>query len=70
VGKAVDESGRSLKFFNTTPTGGFGAAYTDTGEPRESHVCFINGVQCRADEAYFGGVVVRPAAAKGAAHGA
>jgi len=60
VGRAVDETGRPLTFINLTLTGGFGAAYADTGERRDSHVCFIDGVRCWADEAYFGGVVVRP----------
>lgn len=67
VERAVDESGRPLRF-NAAVGVGFAATYADTGEPRESHVCFINGVECQANEAYFGGVVVRPAAAKGATH--
>ena len=64
VARAVDETGRPLTFFNTSLTGGFGAAYADTGErldtPGEACLCFIDGVRCRAREAYFGGVVVQP----------
>jgi hypothetical protein len=32
-----------------------------TGEASSSHRCFIRGVECHADEAKFGGVVVIPA---------
>jgi hypothetical protein len=57
---ATDEAGRRLQFSNVSLSGGFRAVYTDTGEARESHVCFVRGVRCRADEAYFGGIVIRP----------
>jgi len=54
----VDEQGRALEFFNTGLGGGFRAVYADSREERRSHVCFINGVRCWADEARFGGIVV------------
>ena len=60
VERAADETGRRLTFFNLGFSGGFGAAYADTAEPRDSHICFIDGVRCWADEAHFGGIVVRP----------
>jgi hypothetical protein len=60
VARAVDETGRPIHFFNPGLLGGFGAAYRDTKEPRDSQVCFIDGVRCWADEARFGGIVVRP----------
>lgn len=60
VVSATDESGRSLQFFNESPSGGFMARYADTGEPRNSHVCFVNGIRCWAEEARFGGIVVQP----------
>ena len=60
VAEAVDEDGRSLAFFNTGLGGGFGARVVATGETRASHACFIRGVPCYADEARFGGIVVRP----------
>lgn len=60
VERAVDETGRALTFFNLGFGGGFGARYRDTGEPRTSHACWIDGARCRADEARFGGIVVRP----------
>jgi hypothetical protein len=58
--RAVDEEGRPLQFFNESLTGGFVAVYADTGEQRESHLCVVDGIGCRADEAYMGGIVVRP----------
>jgi hypothetical protein len=60
VARAVDEDARPLRFFNTSMSGAFAASYVDTGEPRDSNLCFIDGVRCRADEARFGGIVVRP----------
>lgn len=58
--QAADESGRLLKFCNVSFSGGFQAAYADTGETRESHICFVRGIRCWADEAYFGGIVIQP----------
>lgn len=55
--QAVDEAGRLLRF---TGLGcGFQAAYADTGELRDSHVCFVRGVRCWANEAHFGGIVIQ-----------
>lgn len=57
---ATDENGRLLKFSNTTiMAGGFAAEYADTGEPRDSHICYIDGIKCRADEHRFGGIVIQ-----------
>ena len=60
VDRAVDESGRALRFSNVGMSGGFVASYADTGDKRDSHVCYVDGVKCWADEARFGGVVVQP----------
>jgi hypothetical protein len=60
VGRARSEDGRPLRFFNLDLSGGIGAEYADTGEARASLECLVDGVRCRADEARFGGVVVRP----------
>ncbi len=57
--KARDESNRPLEFHNESFSGGFVARYADTGEKREGHVCFIEGVRCWADEARFGGIVIQ-----------
>ena len=57
---ATDESGRPLRFSNVSPLGGgFQAADADTGALRESHLCFVRGVRCWADEARFGGIVIQ-----------
>jgi len=58
--KATDENGRLLVFSNVSLSGGFVARYADTGEERDSHICFIDGVKCRADEARFGGIIIQP----------
>ena len=58
AGKAASQDGRALKFYNLSLSGGFGASYADTGEPYDSHDCFIDGIKCRADEARFGGIVI------------
>ena len=59
--RAADENGRPLEFSNESFSGGFIAKYSDTGEGRGSHICYIDGVKCWADEAYFGGIIIRPA---------
>lgn len=56
---AVDETGRKLGFGNESFSGGFVAWYADTSESRDSHICYINGVKCWADEAHMGGIVIR-----------
>ena len=58
--EAADEHGRPLNFFNVDMSGGFRAVYPDTGEERDSHVCYVRGVRCWADEARFGGIVIEP----------
>ena len=57
---AADENGRRLSFTNVALSGGFAALYGDTHEERASHVCYINGIKCWADEARFGGIVIQP----------
>ena len=57
--KAVDETGRKLGFGNESFSGGFVAWYADTNETRESHLCYIDGIECWADEAHMGGIVIR-----------
>ncbi len=57
--KAADENGRPLGFGNVSFSGGFVAWYKDTDEERDSHICFIDGIKCWADEAHMGGIVIR-----------
>jgi hypothetical protein len=40
-------------------SGGFAAKYADTGEEYPSHVCFIEGAKCYADEARLGGIRIQ-----------
>ena len=53
---AYDENHRQLKFYNQSFSGGFLAFYADTDEKYDSHLCYIDGVKCYADEHHFGGI--------------
>ncbi len=37
----------------------FVAWCADTNLTRESHICFIKGIKCWADEAHMGGIAIR-----------
>ena len=56
--RATDENGRGLQFTNESVSGGFIATYRDTGEVRDNHICFVDGIRCWADEAHMGGIIV------------
>jgi hypothetical protein len=56
---ATDFIGRKLLFYNVDASGGYRAIYADTNEIYDSHQCFISGMECRADEAKFGGIVIQ-----------
>lgn len=58
--KACDIQGQKLIFFNLSMSGGFGAMVSDTKQEYPSHICYIEGKQCWADEARFGGIVIQP----------
>lgn len=60
--RAVNSEGLPVKFFNKDFGGGFIAiARKDNIEYKsENHVCFINDIECYADEAKMGGIVVIP----------
>lgn len=64
VSRAATEDGRRLRLTNTSPSGGFAARYADDGElcPEVtiSHIVFVDGVRCWADEGRMGGIVVQP----------
>ena len=67
VERLVDREGRTVALFNTDPLGhGLRiAAGIDAveGTAAETLPLFCDGVECRAREARFGGVVVQPRAA-------
>ena len=56
--KASDRTSRKLSFFNTDMSGGYEAIVKETGEKYQSHTCYIDEVECYADEARFGGIVI------------
>lgn len=56
--RAAAADGRLLAFANEGFGGGFAARYADSGEPYDSHACWIDGTTCHADEARFGGIVI------------
>jgi DNA-directed RNA polymerase subunit RPC12/RpoP len=58
--RAKSKDGRPLRFINKSFSGGFVAQYADTGEAYPSHECYIDGIQCYADEHRFGGIVIQP----------
>ena len=57
--KATSADHRPLAFFNEGFSGGFVAQYSDTGERYPSHICTIDGIECYANEARFGGIVIQ-----------
>jgi hypothetical protein len=64
VGRAARADGRRLDLVNTSPASGFAARYADNGELAEeetvTHVVYVDGVRCRANESRLGGIVVQP----------
>lgn len=53
--------GRVVAFGNVDISGGIQGRYAATGEPYNSHECFVRGVKCWADQARFGGIVIQAA---------
>jgi hypothetical protein len=64
VARAETQDGRRLVLVNTSPAGGFAARYADSQELCEeatiTHVVYVDGVRCWADESRVGGIVVQP----------
>ena len=58
AGRSKDANGRLLSFTNVSISGGYDAYYRDTKAPYDSHICYVDGVKCWADEAHMGGIVV------------
>ncbi|MEO6862356.1 MAG: hypothetical protein ABI180_12630 [Microcoleus sp.] len=55
--KACDSQGRKVEFFNDF-NGGFLAFLADTQAEYPSHLCYIEGVKCWAEEGKFGGIAI------------
>ncbi|ANV89057.1 hypothetical protein [Picosynechococcus sp. PCC 7117] len=62
--KAADIHGQHLSFSNIDFGGGFRATYTDAKTEYPSHICYVDGIECWADEARFGGIVIQAVAAE------
>ncbi|HTI60385.1 hypothetical protein [Mucilaginibacter sp.] len=61
IKQAVDKDGNSIAFFNITESGhGVQGKYMEGEKLYRSTLCIIKGVKCNAEEAYFGGIVIRP----------
>lgn len=60
MGRARTIDGRPVVFGNASINGGLVATFLDNREAYLSDVCFVDGVECRAQEARFGGVVMMP----------
>ena len=58
--RAVASDGRPVRFTNVSISGGIAGMHSDTCEPYDSTRCWIDGVECEAREAKFGGIVIRP----------
>jgi hypothetical protein len=56
--KATDKDGRRVIFGNIDMGGGCEGLYLDTKEKYEDTICYIEGHECIADEARFGGIVI------------
>lgn len=57
--KATDKDGRKVTYENTYFMGyGCKGIYLDTREKYNNNICFIDGYQCIAGEARFGGIVI------------
>ena len=48
-----------MKFGNIDHTGGFVSLKNGVATSPPQHICYVNGVKCYADEARFGGIVIR-----------
>ena len=61
VDKALDRNGNPVKFSNIDVFGGFKSIHYINNKYVENndHICYINGIKCIADEARFGGIIVR-----------
>jgi len=58
---ATDKAGKPIAFYNITNDGhGCQGKYIDGGTLYRGNVCYIRGIKCNADEAYIGGIIIRP----------
>jgi hypothetical protein len=57
----VDSNGNPVEFSNVCISGGFVSLHRENGVivKRDEHTCFLNGIECYAEEARFGGIAVQ-----------
>ena len=61
--KTVDASGFKIEFENEDFSGGFVSIHYDSNgftHTGSEHRCFINNIECYADEHRYGGIVIKP----------
>ena len=56
--KTRDEKGNEKSFYNIDIAGGIKGVCNN--KPTEDFSCYVNKIECRADEARFGGIVITP----------
>ena len=65
ISLATDKAGKPIEFYNITHDGkGCQGKYIETGKLYRTTICFIKGIKCLAEAAYFGGIVIRPSKEK------
>ena len=57
--RASDAVGRRIEFSNESLSGGLLARYAESGDPFLGRTCFVDGVECLAEEGRFGGFVLQ-----------
>ena len=61
VALASDKSGKPIVFYNITNDGhGCQGRYLEGGKLYRGNKCFIKDIKCYAEEAYMGGIIIRP----------
>jgi len=61
IKQACDDKEQPVVFYNSTYSGhGCKGVYRLNDIDYNSNLCFIKGVPCRAEEAYLGGILIKP----------
>jgi hypothetical protein len=59
----IDKNGNTVVFANIDEFGGFQSRHfnnnNNNAETKSDHTCYVNGIECYADEARFGGIVIQ-----------
>ena len=60
VSELTDEDGMGIKYHNSSLGYLYGTYKDDASKRHPNNRCFYKGIECRAKEGRFGGVVVQP----------